>query len=182
LQALITKIIQTKKIKLIYFPSFLSHIGLTILLTGAVLYGAFKENEQIFLEQNKLFETKSGIQCIISKVDTEIGKKYSYIYPIIDLKYKKNNFILRPKIVFTRVKNNDNKEFFDITMFPSIISIGLTDIYVEPLNINLKENITTISFLFSIKPYINLIWIGFAVLLIGLILSVITHNCIIKVS
>ena len=170
LQSLIIKIFSTKKIKLTYFSSFLSHIGVAIFLTGAVLYGILKKDEQIVLEKGILFESNNGFQCMISKIDIEVGRKYSYIIPNIDLEYKKNYFTLKPKIIFTKIIN-ENKEFFDVSMFPDIKSIGLTNIYIEPQNVT--TNSEAISLLLSIKPYINLVWIGFITLLIGLLLSVI---------
>jgi cytochrome c biogenesis factor len=194
LQSLLAKIMLTKKIKLNYLSSFLSHIGLAIFLVGAVLYGAFREDEIVFLEKNKLIETKNGFQCIITKIDNEIKQKYFYIVPNIDVKYKKNNFILKPKIVFTRiidkneinlnsnnkVNNNDNdnlktnyQKSFGIHLHPDVANIVLTDIYIEPINSPTSNGLL---FLISVKPYIKLVWVGFATLLCGLIMSLIPHR------
>jgi len=195
LQTFIIKIIRTKKIKLNYFASFLSHIGVSLFLVGAVLYGAFRVDEIVFLEKNKLFETKNGFQCIIVKVYVENDRKYSYIVPCIGVKYEKNNFYLKPKLTFTRIidksivlnnsyyeieknneienHNNTYQKSFDSYMFPDIVSIGLTDIYIEPINSPVKDGFL---FLISVKPYIKLVWIGFATLFCGLLISLIPHR------
>ncbi|MCL2039847.1 MAG: cytochrome c biogenesis protein CcsA [Bacteroidetes bacterium] len=162
LQSLITKIAITKKIKLNYFSSFLSHTGIAILLVGAVLYGLFSEEEIILLEKNKLLKTKSNLHCTIAKIDIKTDKKHTYILPIIDVKYSKNNYILQPKIVISSSNNN----FY---MLPAILSFGFTDIYIEPLNAPAKDGLL---FAISIKPYIKLVWIGFALLFCGLLISI----------
>ena len=175
LQSLITKVIITKKIKLNYLPSFLSHIGFAIFLTGAVLYGAFREDEIIFLEKDKLFETKSGFQCAIIKVDFNSDKKYYYTLPIIEVKHKAiehSPFLFAPKIVFTKHNNNDSNNVAAAYMFPDIFSIRLKDIYIEPINIDVNNGLL---FSISVKPYIKLVWIGFGVLLCGLIISLIIY-------
>ena len=187
-QVLVIKILKTKKVKLVYFPSFLSHIGLIIFLTGAVLYGTFQVEEKIFLEKDKIFEMKNGLKCKLVEIDTEIIRKYTHIIPTIKIEYEKNIKFLKPKMVFTRIIRNikDNAvtntaevdgATFDVSVFPGVLSVGLTDIYIEPLSIGYsRENTTAMSFIFSIKSYINVVWLGFMILLIGFIFSVIIHN------
>jgi len=175
IQALIVKIIQAKKIKLIYFSSFFSHTGIAVFLAGAVLYGTFSADEEVFLEKNKSF-SKNEFQFTITKFDIDSNQKYTTIIPNIDMKYKNNNFTLTPKIIFTRInkiniENNIAEESFEVAMFPAVVSVGLTDIYIEPIKIT--RNSAAIYFLFSIKPFINLVWLGFGILFVGLMLSVI---------
>ena len=143
----------------------IAHIGFALFLLGVLISGNFSKSQEIKLPKDKIVEALHHKFEFTGYHAIDNGKKYAFNVVIRD---NKSSWNAAPIMYISKYNNSLMRE-------PDIL-MGLSkDFYISPTeyiddNKTGPKEVLTIDA--SIKPNINLVWLGIIIITIGMIISV----------
>jgi cytochrome c-type biogenesis protein CcmF len=147
----------------------IAHIGFALFLLGVLISGNFSKSQEIKLPKDKIVEALKHKFEFTGYHAIDNGKKYAFNVVIRD---NKSSWNAAPVMYISEYNNSLMRE-------PDIL-MGLSkDFYISPTeyidnNKTGPKEVLTIDA--SIKPNINLVWLGIIIITIGMIISVLRRK------
>jgi cytochrome c-type biogenesis protein CcmF len=147
----------------------IAHIGFALFLLGVLISGNFSKSQEIKLPKDKIVEALQHKFEFTGYHAIDNGKKYAFNVVIRD---NKSSWNAAPVMYISEYNNSLMRE-------PDIL-MGLSkDFYISPTeyidnNKTGPKEVLTIDA--SIKPNINLVWLGIIIITIGMIISVLRRK------
>jgi cytochrome c-type biogenesis protein CcmF len=152
--------------------AYVAHIGIALFILGVIGSAGYSKQVEVNLEKN-VPVTALGYEMVFTGYSPiENTNKYQFN---ISLKKDDKSFKVAPIMYISDYNNGLMRE-------PAILSMFTKDIYVSPLGyeesdgsglttVNKPKEVLTITA--SIKPFINFVWTGVLIMVIGFVISVI---------
>lgn len=162
-------IIKNVKISKLLTGGQIAHIGFAVFLFGVLISGNFSKTQEIRLPKDKVVKALDHNFKFTGYVPVDNGNKYAFNVLIND---NSSSWKAAPVMYVSKYNNSVMRE-------PDIL-MGMTkDFYISPIEFIDKsqtnpEDVLTIEA--SIKPNINLIWLGTIVITLGMFVSTIRRK------
>ncbi|KJV69295.1 heme lyase CcmF/NrfE family subunit [Candidatus Neoehrlichia procyonis] len=150
-----------------YYAMLISHMGFSILILGAICSTVFQETKEQYMRENSRVGIH-GFEIILSKLSLIKQANYEAVRGLFLIK-DNDKLIgkLLPENRFYMVERTRNTE-------SSVYHNFLSDIYIIVGDIDVHKGIAVKIYY---KPYINLIWIGVCMIVLGgTIIGVVTFK------
>jgi len=147
-------------------PGLIVHLGISILSIGIITNNLFKERKEVILKKN---EYVNFLNYKITYLDVKNGFNNDYFYNDIKLKIETNGKVIysNPQLRFYHKWNMKTPEVDIITNINGDIYIAIGEVDEE------NDNIYMVIFY---EPFIQLVWIGPIIMLIGGLLLILRKN------
>jgi cytochrome c-type biogenesis protein CcmF len=148
-----------------YAGGAVAHIGVALLFLGFLASSRYDDKETLSLEQGTPIEAM-GYTLTYSGSRQIDAERYGFT---VDVRKGDQRFQLTPVLRFSSFTNS-------MLRHPDVLNMYTRDFYVAPLSVEPPEQgggkRETLVVEASVKPYINLVWMGTITLVVGFVLTI----------
>ncbi len=143
----------------------IAHIGLALLFLGFVSSSKYDEKQTVSLEKGKPVPVLDGYTLTYLGSRTLTEERYGFE---VRLDHADRTWSITPTMHFSSFDNTTLRH-------PDILNMYSRDFYLTPLSVEeaRAESGETLIAEASVKPYINLVWVGTVTLIVGFLVTIV---------